>query len=216
MNDKDETQTNDEGISSERDVSLGGGVDVLPQEELDDVEIETYNDDIIGSGTMTPQDRIKGLREQLKECRREKQEYLDGWQRLKADFVNFKRREEEAKQEFIKYSREGIISDLLPVLESFRMAFANKEAWEKVDPSWRVGVEHIHTQLTQALFAHGLEEVDPKGKDFDPNEHTAIEAIPANDETLYGKIAEVVHVGYRLNGKIIKSPQVKVYKEPGE
>jgi molecular chaperone GrpE len=216
MNDKDETQMNDEDLSSERDVSLGGGVDVLPQEELDDIEIETYNDDIIGSGTMTPQDRIRRLREQLKECQREKQEYLDGWQRLKADFINFKRREEEAKQEFIKYSREGIVTDLLPVLESFRMAFANKEVWEKVDPSWRVGVEHIHTQLTQALSANGLEEIDPKEQDFDPNEHTAIEAIPTSDETLYGKIAEVVHVGYRLNGKVIRSPQVKVYKEHGE
>jgi molecular chaperone GrpE len=211
MNDNDNDQIDLSNLPPGKDVSLGGGVDILPSGELDDVEIETYNDDTFGSGTITPQERLKQLREKLKECSAEKQSYLDGWQRLKADFVNYKRREEENKQDFLKYSREGIITDLLPVLESFRMAFANKEAWEKIDPSWRMGVEHIHTQLMQVLTGHGLSLVDPKGEVFDPNEHDALEIVPTQESTLHHKIAEVLHVGYRLNGKLIKSPQVKVY-----
>lgn len=205
-------QQNDGDLSSDNHVSLGAGVDIVQAKEgTDDVEFESFNDDAVSSDEMTPQEQIRRLRQKLKESTNEKQEYLDGWQRLKADFVNYKRREEENKQEFLKYSREGIITDLLPVLASFRMAFANKEAWEKVDPSWRSGVEYIHTQLLQVLTGHGLSEVNPKGERFDPNLHTATESVPTTDPALAHTIAEVLQVGYRLNGKLIRAPQVKVF-----
>jgi molecular chaperone GrpE len=108
------------------------------------------------------------------------------------------------------------VSDLLPVLESFHMAFANKEAWDKVDPAWRKGVEYIHTQLVQVLREHGLTEVDPMGKDFDPNEHMSVGLVPTDDAKLFHKVAEVLQSGYRLNGKLIRSPQVKIYANPND
>ena len=91
------------------------------------------------------------------------------------------------------------------------MAFANKEAWEKVDPSWRSGVEYIHTQLVQTLSGHGLTEYDPSGERFDPAVHTAVETIPTTDQQLDHHVAKVLQVGYRLNGKLIRSPRVVVY-----
>ena len=182
-----------------------------PTIEVDDVEIESYNDDLGSDGSITPEDQIKKLREKLRACEKEKQLNLDGWQRAKADFVNFKKREEEGKAEFIKYADEGVVSDLLPVLESFHMAFANKEAWAKVDPAWRKGVEYIHTQLVQILREHGLTEVDPMGKDFDPNEHMSVGLVHTDDAKLFYKVAEVLQSGYRLNGKLIRSPQVQIY-----
>jgi molecular chaperone GrpE (heat shock protein) len=185
-----------------------------PTPEVDDVEIESYNEDLGSDGAMTPDDRIKRLREKLQECAKEKTFNLDGWQRTKADFVNFKKREEEGKAEFIKYAGEGVVTDLLPVLESFHMAFANKEAWDKVEPAWRKGVEYIHTQLIQVLREHGLSEVDPSGKDFDPNEHMSVGLVPTDDARLFHKVAEVLQVGYRLHGKLIRSPQVKVFANP--
>lgn len=195
------------------DFSLGGGVKIVQSEDaIDDVEIESYNDDILTEGGMTEKDRIKILRDKLKQVTREKQEYLDGWQRLKADYVNFKKREEESKGEFIKFAREGLIGDLLPVLESFHMAFSNKEAWEKVEPSWRQGVEYIHAQLEQTLEGHGLSKVDPTGAKFDPASHTAIGGVPTDDPKLDHVIAEVVQYGYLLSGKMIRSPRVKVYE----
>ena len=100
---------------------------------------------------------------------------------------------------------------LITILESFHMAFANKEAWEKVDSSWRVGVEYIHTQLLQVLAGHGLTEVDPIGEMFNPNEETSIGTIPTSDISLDHKIAEVAQLGYKLNGKLIRSPRVKIY-----
>ncbi len=198
------------------DIPLGSGVDILREEKTedeDDIEIESYNEDAEFSEGMSPQDRIKHLREKLRECIKDKQEYLDGWQRLKADFVNFKKRNAEEKEYFLKFSRESIITDLLPVLESFHMAFANKEAWEKVDPAWRSGVEHIHTQFVQVLAGYGLTEIDPTGKPFDPNEQMSIGTTYTTDTAKYHTVAEVLQTGYKLGDRLIKAPKVKIYGE---
>ena len=189
---------------------------VLPSsdEALDDVVIESYNDDASdgeGGSSLSPQAKIAKLREELKTCRAERQEYLDGWQRSKADFANLKKRSEDEISEFRKFAREEVIQDLLPVLESFSMAMGNKEAWQNVEPNWRMGVEYIHTQLVNALASNGLTEDSPQGKPFDPNEHTAIGTIETDDEAKYHTVAEVVQPGYRLNGKLIHSARVKVY-----
>ena len=114
----DQIQQNDEQRDA-TEIPLGSGINIVRSEEIpeDDVEFEMYNEDVPNGLALTPQERIKILREKLRDCTNEKQEYLDGWQRLKADFVNFKKRTEEEKTDFLKFSREGIIADLLPVLE---------------------------------------------------------------------------------------------------
>ncbi len=206
----------DQNIVFEKgDVSLGGGVDVLSSntsEDIDDIEIETYNDDVLPGGAQTPQDQVKRLRERLREAVEEKRSYLDGWQRTKADFANYKKRAEEEKAEFVKFAGADLINDLLPAMESFHMAFANKEAWGKVDSSWRTGVEYIHTQLLQALASHGLTELDPLNQVFNPKEHTSIGSLPTTDQQLEHFVGEVAQLGYKLNGKLIRSPRVKVYE----
>jgi molecular chaperone GrpE len=192
------------------------GSSIPPDHDIDDVVIESYNDDDSAEGGgsgLSPQAKIAKLREELKTCKAERQEYLDGWQRTKADFANLKKRSEDEVSEFRKFAREEMIQDLLPVLESFAMAMGNKEAWQKVESNWRTGVEYIHTQLLNALAANGLTEDIPQGKPFDPNEHTAIGTIETDDSTKYHTVAEVVQPGYRLNGKLIRSPRVKVYDE---
>src|SRR3989344_2951801 len=83
----------------------------------------------------------------------EKQEYLTGWQRAKADLVNARKRDEEERKEFIRFVNGQLIEDLIPVLASFDMATENKEAWEKADKNWRTGVEYIHAQLVKILSA---------------------------------------------------------------
>ncbi len=180
--------------------------------ELDEVSFESYDDDAARSGFgAKPEDTIARLKKALASCKAERQEYLDGWQRSKADFANLKKRTEDDLVEFRKFAREELISDLLPVLESFAMAMSNKETWEKVDPNWRKGVEYIHSQLLNTLATHGLTEEIPLGKPFDPREHTAVDEVTTDDPTQFHMIAEVVQPGYRLSGKLIRSPRVKVY-----
>jgi molecular chaperone GrpE len=179
------------------------------QEPEVDIDEEFVPED--GEGNIgTPKDTVKELREKLKKALAEKQEYLDGWQRAKADFVNARKRDEEGRKEMVKYASEEILSELIPVLDSFTMAFANKEAWEKVDKNWRMGVEYIYSQLGNTLDSHGLKAYDPKGEKFDPMKHSAVASIPVTDESQDHVVLEVLQKGYILNDKIIRPAQVKI------
>ncbi len=171
---------------------------------VDDVIFEEEN-----SGSDT---QIKKLREKLKKCTEEKQEYMNGWQRAKADFINFKKEQEEVKKNTIKYAKEDLIVQLLPLVESFEMAFSNKEAWNNVDKNWRVGVEYIHTQLMTILENNGVLQVGESGIKFDPNEHDSIDIVETEDKTSDGSISEVIQNGYKLNGKILRPAKVKVFQ----
>ncbi len=110
----------------------------------------------------------------------------------------------------MKYAEANIISEIIPTLDAFDMAMANKETWEKADKNWRTGIEYIHAQLTSVLEAHGLIKINPIGEMFDPNNHHAVESIKTTNKDEDHKILNVVACGYSLNGKIIREAQVKV------
>lgn len=182
---------------------------------------QNLNDDVIeeneefvpedGEGnTGTQKDIVKDLREKLKKAVAEKQEYLDGWQRSKAEFVNARKRDDEDKKEFLKFAKQDLVEQLIPVLESFEMARSNKAAWEAIDKNWRMGVEHIHTQLLKTLQDNGLAEINPQGERFDPMRDEAVVHEPVTDKKLDHTVTEVLQKGYSLNGKIVKAPRVKV------
>lgn len=186
-------------------------------EELDNTSNEGYNNDVVfdvdgdieNDGGIS-KDAVRKLREKLKTCIEEKQEYLLGWQRAKADFVNARKSDEENKKEFLRFANENLIEELLPVIESFEMAFANKEVWEKVDKNWSVGIEYIYGQLIETLKRNGLEQENPLGKKFDPARHASLATVPTDDKGEDHTITEVVQRGYALHGKIVKPAKVKV------
>ncbi len=157
-----------------------------------------------------PEVLVKKLKEKIKILEKEKQENLDGWQRERADFVNYKKRSDQEKIDVIKYSNENLVSELIPVLESFEMAFSNKEAWEKIDKNWRVGVEYIHTQLLKVLGDYGFKEMNPIGEKFDPKFHVAEATIETDDEKKDSVIVEVKKKGYMLNDRVVIAPKVIV------
>ena len=182
-------------------------VDAPESEPTDDVTFESED----GEGNLqNSAAKLKQLREKLKIAEAERAEYLAGWQRAKADLINARKRDEEDKKDFIKYANEDLIGEMLPVLDSFGMAFANKEAWEKVDKNWRTGVEYIYSQLVSTLERFGVKLIDPKGQKFDPNQQISIESVPVIDKAQDGVIVEVVQKGYELNSKAIRAPKVKV------
>lgn len=153
---------------------------------------------------------VKKLRAQLKKALAEKQEYLTGWQKDKAEFVNARKRDQDAQKDFVKFSNENLLTELIPVLDSFSMAFGNKEVWEKVDKNWRVGVEYIANQLKKVLEDHGIKEIDPVGQKFDPMRDEAVEYVPVDDASQEHMVVSVIQKGYSLNGRVIKAPRVRV------
>ena len=153
---------------------------------------------------------IKKLREKLKATEAERMEYLTGWQRAKADLINARKRDEEDRKEFIKFANERLIEGIVPVLESFELAMGNKEAWEKADKNWRMGVEYIYSQLKKALEDSGLTELKPLNQKFDHGLHEAASYEPVTDEKLDHVITKVIQNGYFLNGKLMRPAKVIV------
>ena len=109
-------------------------------------------------------EKMKKLKDELKACQKEKQEYLDGWQRSKADFINARKEDEKNRASVATFAKEGMLHEILPVVDSFDMAFRDKEAWARVDENWRKGVEYIHQQFVSILENNGLAPIDAIGK----------------------------------------------------
>lgn len=183
-----------------------GGKNPIDSKVIGDVD--TLDDSVVAEEAMG--ETIKKLRDKVKQLEAEKQEYLTGWQRAKADLINARKRDDEERKEFAKYASEAVIADIIPVLDSFTMAMGNKEAWEKADKNWRVGVEYIYSQLLKALSENGLKELNPVGEVYDHNKHEAIAHEPVTDEKQHDRVVQVIQKGYELNGKLLKVPKVKV------
>ncbi len=145
-------------------------------------------------------DKLKKVKEELRQCQKEKQEYLTGWQREKADFINFKRRQEEQMGEWMKMFGEGLLKDILPVLDTLNAAEA----------SGNEDAKHIKIQFLKILQGHGLEEIKALGQKFDHNFHEAVEAIESDKDS--GTVVEEIQKGYLLNGKVIRVAKVKICK----
>jgi molecular chaperone GrpE len=181
-----------------------------PIEEIEDVSFESTEE---GEGEVFAKDKLRKLKDQLKDTQAEKQEYLTNWQRERADFINYKKDELARRNETSSNIKEKFLIDLLPVLDAYDMAFINKEAWEKVDKNWRVGVEYIYQQLTKTLGEHGLEEIPAsEGTHFDPSLHQAIETIQTEDQSQDRTIQKTMQKGYRTKEKIIRPARVIVYE----
>ena len=176
--------------------------------DLDKDQDTSLDDSVVAEESAA--DTIKKLREKLKKSEAERLEYLTGWQRAKADLINARKRDEADRQDFIKFANERLIDGLIPVLDSFELAMGNKEAWEKADKNWRVGVESIAGQLKKALSDAGLEEVNPTGQKFDPMRDEAAVYEPVDSEDKNHTIINVVQKGYNLNGRPMRPAKVKV------
>jgi len=152
--------------------------------------------------------KLEKLKEKFKECQKEKQEYLAGWQRTQADFINFKRRQEEQTGEWLKIFGEGLMRDILPVLDSLESGIRNQKS--EIKEQELTGLTGVKKQLLGVLKKHGLEEMSSLGEKFDPSRHEAVAEIESEGRS--GEVAEEVQKGYLLNGKILRAAKVKVTK----
>jgi molecular chaperone GrpE len=93
------------------------------------------------------------------------------------------------------------------------MAFSNREAWEKVDANWRMGVEYIHQQLLRVLSENGVTPIDTKvGDTFDPTKHESIETVQTEDSASDNKISTIIQSGYMFGERILRPARVKVFE----
>lgn len=186
-------------------------VKIEPENDKVATDDVVYDTDVDSDNLTDPKEKLEKLKEKIKKLEAEKSEYMNGWQRERADFVNFKKRNDEEKKDYIKFANENLLMEMLTVLESFDMAFMNKEQWNSVPENWRVGVEYIHSQLVKTLDDNGLKEFVPKvGDKFDPSLHVAEELLATDNKDQDGLIISLKKKGYMLNNKVIIAPKVVV------
>ncbi|OIO37327.1 MAG: nucleotide exchange factor GrpE [Candidatus Omnitrophica bacterium CG1_02_49_10] len=138
------------------------------------------------------------------------EEYLDRLHRLQAEFENARKRMDKDKIEFVKFSNESLIFQLLDVLDNLERslshsALENKESVVK-------GVEMVSKELSSILAKNGLDRIKTVGEKFDPNLHEAMMQMECEDKE-DGVIVEEIAPGYMLNGRLLKPAAVKVCKK---
>lgn len=144
------------------------------------------------------------LRRSLDELTKEKEELLQGYIRLKADFDNYRRRTREELNQARDQGLEDLVIKLLPVLDNMERAIDSSG-----DPhKWRKGVEMVLRQFLEVLETEGLAAIAGPGEEFDPNKHEAI-ARESSDQP-ENTIVEELRKGYQLKGKTIRASLVKV------
>jgi len=154
---------------------------------------------------------LHSLRERLRECERLKEEYLEGWQRARADFLNYKREEQERFKNFLAAKKESLILKILPILDNFDLAEKNIEKELKSNKTID-GFLRIKKQLLEFLRNEGVEEIKSLGEIFDPFVHEAVEELE-RDNKRPGTILEEVQKGYKINGRLLRPAKVKIAKK---
>lgn len=157
--------------------------------------------------SQSPEINLDKLKEELAVCEKQRDEYLDGWKRTKADFINYKKEESDRFGSVIKFSNEALILELLNIMNSLDLGLTIL----KDDEPTKKGMQLIKTQLEDLLGKYGLEKITiSRGQLFDPKFHEAVEEIETDEPA--NTIFEEAERGYVLHGKVIRPSKVKLAK----
>jgi molecular chaperone GrpE len=188
-------------FEAELEADLAGESDSTPDAEgveTGEVEVEQ---------PVSPED-MDNLKNELNEMRAKADEYLDGWQRARADFANYKKRVDRDQAQVYQMAVSTIVKRYLDVVDDLERALKNKP--QQGDGSvWAEGIELVYRKMLALLESEGVKQMDAQGEIFDPNLHEAIsqEAHPEYED---GQIIEVIKQGYLLGDRVIRPALVRV------
>lgn len=157
------------------------------------------------------EDDLSRVKKQLTAKEQEAKKYYDIRLRLQAEFDNFRKRKEKEILEFRKYANEGLMRDILPVIEDFERAIASAEQTHKLEDFLK-GIEMVFTKFQGILQKKGLKEIEAKGMLFNPEIHEAVMQIES-DEVEEGMVAAVFQKGYYLHDRVLVAPKVGVARK---
>lgn len=150
------------------------------------------------------------LEKQLEECQSKASEYLDGWQRARAEFANYKKRVERDQAQTYQYVTGNIIKKYLDILDDLELALKNQPQ-EGEGAAWASGIELIARKLSSILESEGVKPIQTDGEEFDPNLHEALTHEESADHSS-GQIIDVVKQGYTMGDRVLRPALVRVAK----
>jgi molecular chaperone GrpE len=150
----------------------------------------------------------------LKEEAEKTKVYWDRILRLQADFDNTRKRLEREKQDFVKFANEGIILELLNILDDLERTVELAQSKHQDLPAFLKGVEMILAHLYEMLKEYGVKPIEAQSKLFDPHYHEALMQAE-NKDVPENTVMEELQKGYLLNERVIRTAKVKVSKKSG-
>lgn len=178
--------------------------------DLDEAELSEIEESAVN--------KIKDIKEKLKKCETEKMEYLTGWQRTKADYINARKDEEKIREELLRHSTKKIILEflleILNVADAFSEAFKNSN-FNNIDAEWKKGIEAIFNKLMKILEQYNVLPYDSERKEFNPEFHEAITSENVSEKENDNIVLSEFQKGYMIGDKVLRPARVKVgiYKE---
>lgn len=151
---------------------------------------------------------VEELKNQLKETKAKCDEYLNGWKRERADFLNYKKDEMERIGQLAKYANQEIILKIIPILDNVYLA----EQHAPENNEWVQGFLQIKKQISDFLEKEGINPIDSIGKEFDPNIMESVGEISNSQFPNPNTVVEEVQRGYTMHGKVIRPAKVKISK----
>ncbi len=141
----------------------------------------------------------------LEELRAERDGLIGDLQRMQAEFANFKKRTMRDQAAHAERANEGLVEQLLPVLDNFELALMSLDA--ELSEKVRKGIELVYADFLGVLEKAGLGRIAAEGAPFDPNEHEAVMQEDGDGEPV---VADVMRTGYTLKGRVLRPAMVKV------
>jgi molecular chaperone GrpE len=156
-------------------------------------------------------EEIESLQNALEEAEKRAAEYLANWQRVQADFINYKRRTEQERLEFNNFANANLVLSILPVLDDMERAI-DAIPEEHTRDDWVEGVRLVERKFKTTLEGQGVKPIKALGEEFDPNYHEALRQGKGKE----GVILEEIQKGYMLNDKLLRPARVVVGSGEGE
>ena len=195
VNDQETGNSKPQVEASEEELTAPEEVEALPDESPDEPELE-------------PSEIM--LQHELDQAKAQSQEYLEGWQRARAEFANYKKRVTRDQEDARMRIAADTLTKYLGVIDDLERAL--KERPEDGEAAaWAEGVELIYRKMYGVLEMEGVEVINADGTHFDPTLHEAISHDESEDHE-EGEVIEVVQPGYRLGDRVLRPAMVRVAK----
>jgi len=175
-----------------------------PENELEPLEVEEALED----DNISLVEKLDLVRAAWEASESKATEYLDGWQRAKAEFSNYRKRVNRDREQFNKDSVGKVVRNYLPILDDLERALKDRPQNGEGE-TWAEGIELISRKMVTLLESDGVTPIEAEGQLFDPNLHEAVARVPSGDHES-DTIIDVLQTGYMLGDRVLRPARVAI------
>jgi molecular chaperone GrpE len=200
-------------VTEEQEIKPGPEEQVQEAELVEEIEaVPAEEGETAGDDQDEAANELAALRKELDEARAKEAEYLDGWQRARAELSNARKRFQKEQQQSYANAKADLLVRLLPIVDDFERALDTLPE-DLSDQPWVKGIKLIQQKAQGLLVQEGVEPIDAAGEEFDPFRHQAVTHEPS-DEVPAGEVIGEMQRGYRVGDRILRPSMVRVSSGP--